>query len=103
MVIGLLSPAARLSAASPFTERTSRAAKEAKLPAAARNQKGPELSAREASTSPAANSAGLVPLIALPACLTLPSPTHAMLSPTSDKTRRREQPGAEKDAWRCAA
>ena len=101
MVIALLFPAARLSAASPFTERTSRAAKEAKLPAAARNQNGPELSAIEASASPAANSTGLAPNIALPACLPLPSLSHALLAPASDKTRRRERHPARKAARRC--
>jgi hypothetical protein len=103
MVMPRLSLAARLSAASPFTDRMRRVRKEAQLPVAARNQKGPELSARVASASPAMNSAGLNPFIALPACLSLSVVTRAMLAPPSDKTRRSPTVGLGGPAWRVEA
>ncbi len=78
--------AARPSSASFLTHRMRRARKEEKLPAAARNQKGPELSAREANTNPATNNSGLGPFIAQPACHPGMAVTIGMLAPPSDKT-----------------
>ena len=74
--------------ASLFTERMSRAVKEARLAPAARSQKGPALSAREASASPLTNRTGLNPFISLPACLCPLFTTGAMLASTSDKCGR---------------
>jgi hypothetical protein len=88
MVMPRSSLAARPSPASLLTERTSRAVKEAKLAPAARNQKGPALSAREASASPITNNTGLSPFMSLPACLSLSFITGAMLASSSDKTGR---------------
>jgi hypothetical protein len=90
MVMRRLSSASRLPAASLLTARTSKAAKQAKLPAAARNQKGPELSAREASASPATNSIGLQPVISLSTCLSFEFAHVEMLSPPSDKSGGRK-------------
>lgn len=87
--IRLLSPAPRLSAASPRTDSKSRAANAAKLPAAARNHTGPALSAREASTSPTVNSTALRPFIPLTAFLSPKDAPLQMLAPRSDKKARR--------------
>ena len=84
MVMLRLSSPADLSAASLRTDRMNRARKEAKLPAAVRNQNGPELSAREASASPAMNNTGLRLFMTLPTCLSLFFITQAMLAPPSD-------------------
>jgi len=88
MVMPRSSLAARPSPASLLTERMSKVVKEARLPPAARNQKGPALSAREASASPATNNTGLNPFMYLPACLSLSFTTGAMLASGSDKTGR---------------
>ena len=93
MVMSLRSLAAALSAASLLTPRTSRARKEAQLPATARNHRGPELSAREASRSPTINSAGLNPLIVFLACLSPSIIIGAMLAPRSDKKAGRPRTG----------
>ena len=89
MVISSLSfsAAAALSAASFLTARMSRPAKEAKLPIAARNHRGPELSARAASMSPRIKSAGLDPFITTPTCLSSADVPAAMLAPGSDNKR----------------
>jgi len=80
-----------LCAASPLTDRTSSAAKEAKLPAAARIHSAPALSARDANSSPAMNSAGLMPFIAVTTRLSLVDAPDRMLAPPSDrKAARRE-------------
>lgn len=100
MVISRPAPAACLSAASLLTDRTSRAVKEAKLPAAARNHKGPALSAREASASPATKRAGLKPFMTLSTCLSPTAVTRQMLSPPSDRTRPFEQEGSGEPGWR---
>lgn len=92
MVMPLLSFAAALSAASLLTPRMSRTRKEAQLPIAARNHKGPELSAREASRSPEIKSAGLNPLIAVSTCLSLSIVPGAMLASPSDKKAGRLPP-----------
>ena len=89
MVMSCLSTAYRLSAASPRTERTSRTVNDKKLPAAARNQNGPALSAREASARPAMNNAGLNPFINSSTCLSSFVYPRKMLAPPSDKGRRR--------------
>ena len=94
MVISRLSGACRLSAASPRTDSTSRTEKDRKLPAAARNQKEPALSAREARTRPAMNNAGLVPFMDLFTCLSSTVCPLPMLAPPSDKDRRRDACGA---------
>lgn len=88
MVMLRSSLAARSSPASLLTEMMSRAIKEARLAPAARSQKGPVLSAREASTSPVANSTGLNPFMSLPACLCPSFTTGAMLASGSDKSGR---------------
>ncbi len=103
MVMRRLSPAARLSAASLRTDRTSRAAKETRLPTAARNHKGPALSAREASASPARNRNGLQPFMALSTCLSLVALPGQMLPPASDKTRAAGRPGEVRRVWGDAA
>jgi hypothetical protein len=89
MVMSRLSPAYRLAATSLRTDRTSRAVKDRKLPAAASNQKGPALSAREARAKPDMNSAGLNHLINSSTCLSPVVSPDKMLSPPSDKGRRR--------------
>jgi hypothetical protein len=91
MVMRCSSPPARLSAASLLTERTNRVVNEAKLPTAARNQKGPALSAREASANPAMNSAGLKPFMAFSTCLSSNVVPEQMLAPPSDKSGRHGQ------------
>ena len=88
MVISRLSGACRLAAASPRTDSTSRTVKERKLPAAARNQKGPALSAREASARPTVNSAGLNHFMDSSTCLSPVVYPREMLAPPSDKGRR---------------
>ncbi len=85
MVTPCSSPTARLCAASPFTDRIKRDRKEAKLAPTAINQKGPELSAREANARPEMNSNGLNHLMLTPACLTISCTTGAMLTSASDK------------------
>jgi hypothetical protein len=89
MVMSRLSPAYRLAATSPRTDRTSRTVKDRKLPAAARNQKGLALSAREASARPAMNNVGLNHLIDSPTCLSLTIHPREILAPPSDNGRRR--------------
>jgi len=86
MVTPCSSPASSRSPASLLTDTTKRARKEAKLAPAARNQKVPELSAREANTRPERNSNGLNPRISIPACLFVTIITEAMLTPASDIT-----------------
>jgi len=80
-----LSVTAALSAASLLSDRMSRPAKEARLPIAARNHKGPELSANAASASPATRSAGLDPLIIVFTCLSSAYFPGAMLASPSDR------------------
>ena len=80
--------AARPSPASLLTERMSRAVKEARLAPAARSQKGPALSAREAKASPVTNNTGLNPFMSLPACFRMSCTTGAMLASGSDKSGR---------------
>lgn len=89
MVMSRLSPAYRLAATSPRTDRTSRIVKDRKLPTAASNQKGPALSAREASARPDMNSVGLNHLIESSTCLSLTIYPREMLAPPSDNGRRR--------------
>ena len=76
------------SLAEPRTQRMRRRAKAAKLPPAASNQAGPELSAREASMSPATSKAGLKPFIAYSTCLSSSAASKAMLAPPSDNFPR---------------
>jgi hypothetical protein len=82
------SDAAR-SAASLLTEMISSAVNAAPLPKTASSQTGPELSAREASNNPVANSAGLrylISLIVFLALYILINMTFQMLASASDKT-----------------
>jgi len=72
-------------AASCLRHIARRAAKEAKLPAAASIQTGPELSAREASKIPATSKVVLIPFIFAPACLSVPLALRERLTPPSDK------------------
>ena len=83
VISGCFAQAARLSGAL-FIDRMIRKRKAVKLPAAARYHKGPELSAKDASSSPASRRTGLIPLMALltPAVLTLD--TSEMVASTSD-------------------
>ena len=62
----------------------SRDVKAVKLPAAARYQSGPELSARDASSSPASSRAGLIHLMALLTPAMLIFDTGEMVASTSD-------------------
>lgn len=78
-----LSPAERV--VSCFRQIASRAAKEAKLPAAASIHTGPELSAREASKIPATSRVVLIPFIFAPACLSVPLALEERLTSPSDK------------------
>jgi hypothetical protein len=78
------SPSGAGAGASCLKHTASSAAKEAKLPAAASIQTGPELSAREARRIPATNNAGLNPLIVTPTCFMEPILTTERLAPPSD-------------------
>lgn len=80
---GCSAHAARLSGAL-LKDRMSRKRKTVKLPAAARYHKGPELSAKDASSSPTSRRTGLIPLMALltPAMFTFD--TGEMVASTSD-------------------
>lgn len=78
-----LSPAER--ATSCLRKIASKAAKEAKLPAAASIHTGPELSAREASSIPATSRVVLIPLIFVPAYLSVPLTLEERLTLPSDK------------------
>jgi len=80
---GCSAQAARLSGAL-LIDNMSRERKAVKLPIAARYHRGPELSARDASSNPVSRRTGLIPLMALltPAVLTLD--TSEMVASTSD-------------------
>lgn len=67
-----------------FMDRTSRERKAVKLPAAARYHKGPELSARDASSSPTSRRTGLIPLMALLTLAMFTFDTGEMVASTSD-------------------
>ncbi len=94
-----LSVVAVLSAASLLTDRMSRPAKEARLPIAARNHRGPELSAIAASVSPMTRSAGLIPLINYLTCLSSANVPVAMLAPPSDNEGEGVHPAARAFTW----
>ena len=89
MVMRLFSPAPRLCVASLLTESAKRAVNEARLPAAARNQRGPALSAREASTSPDTKSTALNPLMTFSNHLSLSVIPVPMLALASDNAAGR--------------
>jgi preprotein translocase subunit SecD len=75
-----------------LAERMRSAAKAAPLAATASGQTGPELSAREASSSPAASNAGLTYLLLFMLFLDslfLPQTTALMLASASDKNAAR--------------
>ena len=65
-------------------DNTSRERKAVKLPAAARYHRGPELSARDASSSPVSKRTGLIPLMALLTSAVLTFDTGEMVASTSD-------------------
>jgi hypothetical protein len=73
------------SSRASLRDRTSRERKAVKLPAAARYQKGPELSARDASSSPARIKAGFIPFMALLKIAVFTCNTVEMVASASDK------------------
>lgn len=89
--------------ASALRQRTARARKDARLPAAARSQTGQELSAREASAIPATSSAVFVPLIFLPACILYHDLMPARVAPPSDTAFALEGEGLGSQVRREAA
>jgi len=70
-----------------LSDRRNTPRKAAKLPAAARYQKGPELSARDADISPASMRSGLISLIALLTLAVFTLDTGEMVASASDKLR----------------
>ena len=88
------SAAAALTAASLLNARTSRPAKAARLPIAARNHRGPALSAKAARVSPSIKSAVLDPLMITLTCLSSADFPGAMLASTSDNGTDGVQPAA---------